>query len=187
MFGDSNQDKKRVALAAQRCEQPKCLWEGSTGNVILLRNIKTHVGSVHCLYLSSNDYILLRACTAHFLPVMMDGVMSSSARPGHLFQLEWLWSCWEAVWLVGSSELSTGKASCQMPVYAQHLRQERSLMFFSRPAALSPRQHYHDATSLNTHVSDCKHISQSSESTSSCRGWEKTNKHLNWLFLSFMS
>lgn len=85
--------------------------------IILLRNIQTLVWSVHCLYLSSYDYILLRACTAHFLPVMMDGVMSSSARPGHLFQLEWLWSCWEAVWLVGSSELSTGKASCQMPVY----------------------------------------------------------------------
>lgn len=50
-------------------------------------------------------------------------------------------------------ELSTGTASCQMPVCTHHLRQDWSLMF-----SAGWLQHYHGSASLNTPVSDSKHV-----------------------------
>lgn len=78
--------------------------------------------------------------------------------------------------LQASSELSTGMAGSQLPVYAQHLGQERSLMFSSRWAVFSPRQHYRKSSSLNTQVSDCRYIFQSSDFISSKKPSETWGK-----------
>lgn len=55
--------------------------------------------------------------------------------------------------------------------------------FFSRLAVFSPRHRYHGSASLNTHVSDFKHIPQSSEFVSSTGPFKlEWKKHLNSLF-----